>query len=78
MLISVLAFCQSTFFRVLSSVRILIIHNYSSFSSYQRKQLYTEVIGMDKHGNGGDKDMDEREKGVTLMDLWMSCWENKL
>lgn len=77
-LISVLAFCQSTFFRVFSTVRILIIHNYSSFFSYQRKQLYTEVIGMDKHGNGGDKDMDERERGVTLKDLWMSCWENKL
>lgn len=55
--------------RVLSSVRIHIIHNYSTFFSYQRKQLYTEVIGMDKHGNGGDKEIDERERGIKLMRL---------
>ena len=64
-----LSLYQSTFVRVLSSVRILIIHNFSSFSSYQRKQLYTEVIGMDKHGNGGDKEIDERERGIKLMRL---------
>lgn len=57
-------FCQST-----SSVIILIIHTFSGFSSYQIKQLYTEVIGMDKHGNGGDKEIDERERGIKQMDL---------
>jgi len=31
--------------------------------------LYTEVIGMDKHGNGGDKEIDERERGIKQMDL---------
>lgn len=56
-----LSLCRRNIFvRVLASVRILIVHIYCS----SKKQLYLEVLGMDKGGNGGEEEIDKRERGI--------------